>query len=771
MKVIVTNEYNKINILEQLTKEKKFNNNKFFSFKELKKKLFFDYDNRAIFFIMENYNVNINIAKIYLENMYFLKNIDDKKVRFLMDVKKILDENKLLIYNEEFKKYINNQEVIIYGADELLNQDKLILNGINYKVINKENKNNEVNIYEAKDINEEVEFVVTNISKLINEGKNVNNIKIIASKEYNKYLEFYFGLFNIPINIESENSFYSSNIASKFLKLYDNLSIEEAIVKLTNEKNINDLINIVNKSVLVEDKTLRKEFIIEDLKQYKMKNESYKDAVTLHLLDEEFSDEDYVFLLGFNIGNYPKIYKDEDFFSDNVKSDLGLDTSVERNRIEKKKCVNAIKNIHNLIITYNLYNGEKVSYPSVLIEENNYDVLKVQIDRSISYSRLYSSICYAKDLDNLYKYNDDGKYLSMYQNNLNISYREFNNKYTKIDKNLLKERLASGFTLSYTSLESFNECGFKYYLSKVMNLDLYLETFKTIIGKIVHHILEIGLESDIDIELEISKFIKDLDFLFGARELFYIHKLSKELEFLLKYLKEQENFSSLKNYMFEKELCVYKEYDGINVIFKGFIDKVMSTKYNDKEVIAVVDYKTGDKNIKLDTLNYGLNIQLPIYLYLLKKTDEFKDSIIAGFYIERVLNNVFNIDKNKSLEDLKKENLRLQGYTNSNETIISLLDQNYLDSKMVKGLKLKKDGSFYASSKVLSNEDMEKLIITVDEIIDEAIRKIIEGEFFINPKVVNGKNVSCEFCKFKDICFKTKEDEVILGGEEDELNA
>lgn len=771
MKLIVTNEYNKINILEQLTKEKKFNNNKFFSFKELKKKLFFDYDNRAIFFIMENYNVNINIAKIYLENMYFLKNIDDKKVRFLMDVKKILDENKLLIYNEEFKKYISNQEVIIYGVDELLNQEKLILDGINYKVINKENKNNEVNIYEAKDINEEVEFVVTNISKLINEGKNVNNIKIIASKEYNKYLEFYFGLFNIPINIESENSFYSSNIASKFLKLYDNLSIEEAIVKLTNEKNINDLINIVNKSVLVEDKTLRKEFIIEDLKQYKMKNESYKDAVTLHLLDEEFSDEDYVFLLGFNIGNYPKIYKDEDFFCDNVKSDLRLDTSVERNRIEKKKCVNAIKNIHNLIITYNLYNGEKVSYPSVLIEENNYDVLKVQIDRSISYSRLYSSICYAKDLDNLYKYNDEGKYLSMYQNNLNISYREFNNKYTKIDKNLLKERLASGFTLSYTSLESFNECGFKYYLSKVMNLDLYLETFKAIIGKIVHHILEIGLESDIDIELEISKFIKDLDFLFGARELFYIHKLSKELEFLLKYLKEQENFSSLKTYMFEKELCVYKEYDGINVIFKGFIDKVMSTKYNDKEVIAVVDYKTGDKNIKLDTLNYGLNIQLPIYLYLLKKTDEFKDSIIAGFYIERVLNNVFNIDKNKSLEDLKKENLRLQGYTNSNETIISLLDQNYLDSKMVKGLKLKKDGSFYASSKVLSNEDMEKLIITVDEIIDDAIRKIIEGEFFINPKVVNGKNVSCEFCKFKDICFKTKEDEVILGGEEDELNA
>ena len=50
-----------------------------------------------------------------------------------------------------------------------------------------------------------------------------------------------------------------------------------------------------------------------------------------------------------------------------------------------------------------------------------------------------------------------------------------------------------------------------------------------------------------------------------------------------------------------------------------------------KKVIAVIDYKTGDKNIKLDTLEYGINIQLPIYLYLLKKSSRFKNSVIAGF--------------------------------------------------------------------------------------------------------------------------------------------
>ncbi len=375
------------------------------------------------------------------------------------------------------------------------------------------------------------------------------------------------------------------------------------------------------------------------------------------------------------------------------------------------------------------------------------------------------------DLDNLYKYNDESKYLKVYQNNLNIPYREYNNKFTSIDNVLLKEKLEEGVTLSYTSLETYNECSFRYYLSKVLNLNVFEETFKTVIGQIVHHILEIGINKEIDIEKEISLFIKELDFEFKERELFYIHILAKEIDFLLKYLKEQRKTSSLNDYLFETELNVEKEYNGVGVNFKGFIDKVMTTKYNDKEVIAVVDYKTGDKNVKLDTLEYGLNMQLPIYLYLLKTSDRFKDSIIAGFYIERVLNNVLNRDKVKSLETIKKDNLRLSGYTNSNETIISILDSNYKDSKMIKGLRFKKDGSFYSTSKVLSNEEMNNLIIKVNEIIDDVIKNIVEGNFKINPKVLGGKNIACTYCKFKDICFKTKDDEEIIGGEEDEFDS
>ncbi len=770
MNIYITNEANKMRLLIVLSKEKRFNNNKFYSFRKLKKKLIFDYNNKTIEYVMNKYNVNINIAKIYLENLYFLKDLEDNKVKFLNALKKDLDENNLLIYNKEFRKYLENKDITVYNKSKLSKEEKRILEGLNIRIENNLNNNYEPSIYEAENIEEEVEYVIRSIKELLCKNVDINNIKIIASKEYNKYLDYFCDLFGLPINIASDNTFYGTKIASKFLELYDNYEIDEIIDKLSDEENINDLITIVNKSVLVDDKYARKEFIINDLKTSKVKGVLYKNAIEIGSLDDYYSSDDYVYLIGCNKGIFPKVYNDDNFLSDKILDELDLDTSVEKNKLENKKNFEFIRNIPNLVITYNLFDGEKVKYPSNIIEELKVDVKKIEIDRRISYSKILSNLSYAKDLDNLYKYNDEGKYLKMYQKNLNIPYKEYNNTYFKVDKALLKDSLESGITLSYTSLEMYNECSFKYFLNSIMKLNIFENTFKIVVGKIVHHILEIGLDKKIDIDLEISNFIKDLDFSFGPKELFYLHKITKELEFLLDYLEEQKKHSKLNEYLFEEEISIDKSYDGIDITFKGVIDKVMMTKYNDKEVIAVIDYKTGDKNIKLDTLEYGINIQLPIYLYLLKKSSRFKNSVIAGFYIEKVLNNCLNIDKNKSLETLKKENLRLQGYTNSNETIISLLDDNYLDSKMIKGLRFKNDGSFYSTSKVLSNEEMDKLIIVVDEIIDKVIKSIVNGDYEINPKVIKGKNIACEYCKFKDICYVTKEQELVLGGEEDELN-
>ena len=38
-------------------------------------------------------------------------------------------------------------------------------------------------------------------------------------------------------------------------------------------------------------------------------------------------------------------------------------------------------------------------------------------------------------------------------------------------------------------------------------------------------------------------------------------------------------------------------------------------------------------------------------------------------------------------------------------------------------------------------------------------------EIFILIQIVEGKNVACTYCKFRDLCYKRKQNEVVLGGD------
>ena len=50
--------------------------------------------------------------------------------------------------------------------------------------------------------------------------------------------------------------------------------------------------------------------------------------------------------------------------------------------------------------------------------------------------------------------------------------------------------------------------------------------------------------------------------------------------------------------------------------------------------------------------------------------------------------------------------------------------------------------------------------------INKALKKSLEiidnNDFKIAPKIINNKNISCEFCPFKEVCFVTASDYVYL---------
>ena len=374
-------------------------------------------------------------------------------------------------------------------------------------------------------------------------------------------------------------------------------------------------------------------------------------------------------------------------------------------------------------------------------------------------------------LDDYIKFNIHNENLDiLYNNYKDISYLTYDNKYTTIDEDLFKSFIDNKINLSYSSLNNFYKCKFRYYLSNILKIDEFEETFHTIIGNLFHHVLECAFKPNFDFDKEFNSFLSDREF--TNKELFFINKLKEDLHFIIDVINEQDENSSLDKAYYEKKFAVNKD-SSIKVTFKGFIDKIKYSEVNGKTVLAIIDYKTGNPDINLDKVYYGIDMQLPIYIYLVKNS-ELINVEIAGFYLQHLLPTIANDQEGKDYYIERKKEYRLTGYSNSNTDILEVFDKNFRESTMIKGLKLTQKVDFSANSKILSSDEMDKLTNLVDDKINEAIKDIEARDFKINPKQI-GDYSGCEHCRFKDICYKREEDierlkEVkytdYLGGEE-----
>ena len=146
-------------------------NVKLITLTEFKKKYFFDYDNKTIHYICNKYSVIPEIAKTYLNNLYYVdKLVDNVKIEFLYNLKKELLDNKLLYENKLFKEFIKNNKVVVFDSDDI---DDFYINiftelGVDY--YNIEGEVRKKDLYSFSSIEEEVSFVASSICKLIKNG-------------------------------------------------------------------------------------------------------------------------------------------------------------------------------------------------------------------------------------------------------------------------------------------------------------------------------------------------------------------------------------------------------------------------------------------------------------------------------------------------------------------------------------------------------------------------------------------------------------------------
>ena len=758
----------KSSLLKELAKNNSTAYIKFLEKNELFRGLYFDYDYDALYYLHKKYNFNYSNAQEILDVLRGpLKECSDK-TRQLLEIYKDLKSNSLLKFNPLFKELFKDKTIYIFGYSskdlELLKAlDNLDLK---YEFLKDNKKNYQHTVYEFKNIDEEVLYLFNSIASLIEKGVSLNDIFLYKyPSEYQLILDKYRNLSKIPLEIDEDKKLQDSPLYTR----YKTLLKEHQPISAFNE--LNEQISVDSYGFLTKLSSLiislsslnldNNEFseILDYLASKKtLSTIKYDKAIKIIDSSSEINDNQYVFMLGFDVNNYPKIKKDIDYLLDVEKEALGRTSSNIENQIERENLSCFISNIKNLTITFKEKNNKNIYFPSLLIKELGLNKEEGRVgDKRYFDSLLRLEI--AKYKDNYYKYGEYNHYMNMYDDK-SLDYKCFEHAFKPIPINNIDRFLS----LSYTTINEFNECPFRYFSSNVLKAKTYESNYSLALGNLFHKILEDSISKEIDF----NNYKEDIanDFVSNKDKFF----LNMHLEQLKEVLEKNKKFA--KNSFFKKVLPEKKIRFNLdkNTVLEGKIDKTMIDEGTQK--IAVVDYKTGSFKFEIDKVKYGLSLQLPIYKLLLENV--YPNYEIVGLFIQRIL---VNLSKEKEC----KEKYYLDGLYSSDMNTLKLLDKSWLNtfddneklilkSSYISGL------TSLVSLSELSKASLKKVIpenlsqICKEKVL-ETVTRIRNNDFNIEPVMVEDKprTLACNQCSYKDICFMKRSDIKIIpkGGEEE----
>ncbi len=757
--LIITEQSNKKRIMKESCKKNRTETIKIITYQKFIKNFYFDYTKETIYYLSKTHSITKEIAEIYIRNLYNIRETKEKikKVEDLKQIKQELIEQELLEFNPLWKEKLKSQKLVFYHIskkdkffEEIINQCKKITE---VQIIDYNSKPQNYKVKEYLTLEKEVIGVLSEICTLLKNKENSANIYLAnITDNYQKYLNLYANLFHIPLSLKNNESYNSNLIVTEFIKEYDN-GMKEAIELLKEkypkdeeQKIIHKIINVCNEYAFITEEKEKKSFILSELQNIKPPTKENIYAIKeIDFLTEDVDTHAHLFILGVDEGNFPKLQQDEQYLTNKERTILNLSTSEEQNQINKLAYLTKLDWYQNTHLSYAKKDGKLEMYLSSIFEERTITI-EPSNEETLSHSHIFNQLLLAKKIDTLKKYGTKEHNLQKLFNTYpNISYNNYKNAYTKV--NIPNTPLK----LSYTSLDVFFHCAFRYYLQYVLKINDFQESFEIKIGRLFHQILMEFYQKDFDFEKSWQKNIQEIKFI-TKKEKFFQANLKKDLKRVLDTLKKQEegkNFQAITEETFNYDF-------GKNIILTGIIDKIYHKEENGKNLISIIDYKTGTPNLNLDNLPYGLNMQLPIYQLLLKKLSKNNIELI-GFYLQKILPNIPERDKIHTEEELKQQSLKLQGYSTDKESILSIFDPTYENSKLIKGMKKSSKG-FYSYAKILTEENFQKIEEIALKNIDFAIQEINERRFNINPIRIAGKRIGCDYCPYESICYRKEQD-------------
>jgi ATP-dependent helicase/DNAse subunit B len=799
--LVVTNNDLKTMILKEMN-HKKLTDISFITLPEFIDRLTFSFSPEAVYEVMKNFSIKYDVAKTYLENMRMVQLIDRKAVldyemQSLETIEKVyvfLNTKKMIIRDDLFIKYCQRKKILILGYDFIKKEDLEILEKITYEHIRTDLEANDLShlsVVRCKDLEQELFVALEKISGLIQSGVSLNDIRLIGIREADhEVTRRMFDLYRIPLNQHLPKRLYDMEITKTIVEAFFQNKLDgEFPSKLRPEQSDIYLktINVLNRYIDYlgsPDETLH-EIITSDLKNTYLTEEACPDAVEVcDVATATFLPDKYLFVIGLNQGNVPATHRDEDYFKDSLKQRNGLSTSSECNQASKEELSRLLYGAKHLHLSYRTTSSEPV-LPSSIIAELK---LKV-VDPDAAYSQYadaYNRFLLMRGLDAFCKYGIKDEALNDLYQSYSIPYQEYDNRFKGIGHEMLLDKLNNSLSLSYSSMDSYYKCRFSYYLKYVLKIDENKTTFPIFIGQLFHYVLSKAFDAGFAFDTVFDDYLHQSEYAMTPKEAFLLIKLRKELQEIINTLYEQHHLVYYKDALFEEKVEINSARKfgdrNINLRFSGVIDKILykvvkdEATGNDVTYVSIVDYKTGLLDIKVDLIEYGLSLQLPVYLYLADNCKKLSNVKVYGFFLQNILHNEIRAEDEADYQKQKTDALKLSGYIVEDIGNIGEFDSTKANSSVIKGLKIKNDGSYYPYSKVMKNDEMESLKNIVCEKIDEATTDILNGEYSINPKLYleNAKreDLSCRFCQFSDICYKTYKNYQLIksaaGGDKDD---
>jgi len=753
--IIITSSSNKMEILESISRKDKFFNIKFMTKEEFFSEYFFSYDERAYVYLQDKYYYHLDVCKIYLKNLYFIedKNYKNEKLQKLKALKEELEEQGLLLTHPFFRRFLKNKKIIVYQYGMLEKYEKEVLESLGALFLVDDGKYELPKVMmRAKSMEDEVVYVASTICSLISNGVDVSHIHLVhVTDDYFYSLKRIFSYFQIPLQNITTSSLFGTEVVSRYLTTGE--------ICLEDTSSINkQFVQVVNSLSYLEEGESKKNILIDKLKHTSISLEKLDRVVSISSLLDIFTEDDHVFLMGANQDLFPKLYVDDDYILDKEKREVSLYTTDYKNKMVKEESTRLLKRIPHLYLSYKLESAFGTFYPSHFLTTLGIKDLDI-CNENYHYSHSYNKLLLAEGLDDYYKFGVVQPALShLYETYRDIPYHTYDSSFTGVDKKRLKEYLQPVLKLSYTHLQNYYLCGFKYYVNHILRIDPFESNFSSVIGNMFHEALKYMYCEDFDLDYFMAQFLEANDY--SARDQFFLRFLKEEFKKTIDTIYHQKEYTKFSDTYLEKTLEVPLRGEDLSIVLKGTIDKIMYYRNVSDTFYAVIDYKSGSYDTNLKKIRFGLNMQLPIYLYLIEKARLFPNSIFTGFYYQKILSA-------KKTYDKERDTLKLEGYSCDDSSVLELFDNSYQKSDIIKGLAVKQSGEFYASSKVLNSDEVSDLLYTVEEKVEEAKKLILNGDFSINPKYLEKENISCKYCEYHDLCFMKDKDLVYLTLEEE----